>query len=94
MARLNAKWFELLELTSPTEDAHYRHCYPEHLLKLLAQRAYEGVLSSGSAVAAPRELPCVAKALNDAWGQFWQHPTGYLSWEQDKIKELKLALNF
>jgi hypothetical protein len=82
-------WEQLLEMSGAKAEAEYRQCFPEQLLENIAQKAYEGVYSSGFRIASPTINQPVHNILNQAWDVFWSKPKNYASWEQNAVSELR-----
>ncbi len=62
-------------------DPGYRQCYPDSIVKVVAEVALEGVKGIGCGVAAANAVPRIDGIMNEAWGVFRRDPVSYSSWE-------------
>jgi hypothetical protein len=82
-------WEQLLEMSGAKAEAEYRQCFPEQLLENIAQKAYEGIYSSGFRIVSPHTNQPVHVILNEAWNVFWSKPKNYPIWEQKAVSDLR-----
>ncbi len=68
--------------------AAYRRYFPSALLGTIVDKAAQGVQTLGYRLAQPGMQEPIRKWLNDAWAEFWQAPSGYVTWEKREADKL------
>ena len=71
-----------------TAERPYYRCYPEELLRKIAQCAYQGVKDIKCRIASPETEDTVHAKLNQAWEKFWESPEMFVQWEKQAIGQL------
>ena len=87
--KIRQRWDELTSVAEERADPEYYRCYPDHILKLIAEKALEGVLEMGCRIAKPDTDSPIHNILNETWAEFWQDPKGFSNWERNAVKKLK-----
>jgi len=87
------RWQQLLRISGTKAEPEYRRCFPEHILKALAQIALKGITAMGCRVANPNMQDPIYSILNQAWTEFWHAPSDYAIWEKTAVKELYRLCN-
>lgn len=88
-AEIEARWNELASISGGSPDADYRQCYPDSLLKAVAERALEGVRGIGCRITTRGSHQRIGGILNEAWRVFWRDPVGYSAWESETVRQLR-----
>lgn len=86
---IGQRWNQLIAVSGMKPEPEYLRCYPDHVLKDFAQRAYEGVSATGCCWSTTEMKGRVYIILNQAWVEFWNDPVNYLVWEREAVKKLK-----
>jgi hypothetical protein len=81
-------WQTLLSQINAKPEPEYHRCYPDDLLRKIAQYARKGVEGLKCRIAIPETNDPVHSLLNQAWGEFWKNPTGYVKWEKQAVSSL------
>lgn len=90
--RIKQHWEKLVLVTGEEPEPEYFRCYPDHVLKRLAEKALEGVRNMGCRIAMPETNDPIYNTLNDAWAEFWNDPKGYPNWEKVAVSQLRQLL--
>lgn len=86
---IKLKWDELITISGSKPEPEYKRCYPESLLRQIAEVAVTGVNGIGCKVAELRTDTPVYSLLNQAWTEFWKDSKEYIDWERKAVKELR-----
>lgn len=86
---IEARWNELVNISGERPDADYYQCYPENLLRIVAERSLEGVRGIGCQIASRTSNQMIGGILNKAWQIFWNDPVGYSDWEKETVRRLR-----
>jgi len=96
VSNLQEKWehYKLICLfAKPTE---HDHCYPDHLMKELANNVFRGCKKIGLTPYTSQKLNedaiNIPLALNESWKLFQRDPKSYLIWEEMEVKKIKFYL--
>lgn len=89
---IEKRWEELASIDGARPDADYRQCYPDGILKLVAEAAHDGVAGIGCRCAVASAVPHVGGIMNEAWIAFWRNPLSYSAWEKEAIHQLRQHL--
>ena len=81
-------WKAFLSQINAKPEPEYYRCYPDDLLKTIAEYALLGVKELQCRVATPNTNDVVHDILNEAWTQFWKNPTNYIQWEKQAVSQL------
>jgi hypothetical protein len=57
-------------------------------LERIVDKAHQGIQAAGCQLAQPGMQGPMRKLLNDAWAEFWQAPSGYVTWEKREADKL------
>ncbi len=90
---IRVRWDELLSITGSQREPEYSRCYPDALLKGIADLARDGVVAIGCRIASPQTNDMIHKTLNEAWEHFWDDPDQYVKWEGEQTRQLKVYLS-
>lgn len=85
---IEARWNKLVRISDGSPDADYYQCYPENLLRIVAERALQGVKKIGCRIASKTSDQKIGGVLNKAWQIFWDNPVGYSDWEKETVRRL------
>jgi hypothetical protein len=88
-AQIEGRWNLFVAATQTQIEPEYLRCFPGHLMRMLAQKALQGVEGMKCRVAAPETKDFVHRVFNGAWAEFWRDPVGYVSWEKEAVESLK-----
>jgi hypothetical protein len=88
-AEIEGRWNELITAAKAAPDPDYRRCFPDSIIKSMAEKALAGVRGIKCRVAEPVISSPVHDILNQAWGEFWRDPARYASWEKNAVEELR-----
>lgn len=86
---IKAKWEELITISGAKATPEYRRCYPDSLIRQIANEAVVGVTNIGCCVAEPKNTTSIYCLLNDAWTEFWRDPYKYISWEREAVMKIR-----
>lgn len=97
-SQLKARWNEYLALIGDSPPQDYALCYPTRILKSLAQHIYDGCKAIGLK-AFSEQVPIsgnqtISNLLNDAWREFLAKPQEYRTWEECRLAELRVNLEY
>jgi hypothetical protein len=95
-AHLRSRWNEYLSLTGDNPPQDYALCYPNQMLKKLAQYVYDGCKALGLKPLS-EQVPLsggqtVSHSLNEAWREFLANPQQYPIWEEARLVEMRVNL--
>lgn len=88
---IKARWKELMVISGSKPEPEYHRCFPESLLRQIAQHALTGVQRIGCKIAVKGETSHVVSILNSAWDKFWESPIQYPAWERDTAEQLRMV---
>lgn len=92
--QMEHRWNELLRISGAIAEPEYQRCFPEHILEMFAQKAYEATLELKCKVISSDTDQPIYLMLNQAWDVFWNQPHQYISWERETVQKLqKLCAN-
>lgn len=86
---IQAKWDELITISGARPEPEYRRCFPDSILRQIAENAITGVNGIGCQVATPQTKTPVYSLLNEAWTKFWDDPLQYITWEREAVRHLR-----
>ena len=86
--KIEWRWNEFLEEISAKMEPEYHRCYPNHLINIIADYAWNAVKEIKTRIVAPSVDEPVHNLLNQAWNQFWKDPSGYVEWEKQEVQTL------
>ncbi|MGH9845356.1 MAG: hypothetical protein ACREEM_42120, partial [Blastocatellia bacterium] len=89
-AEIEARWNRFAATAQSQPEAEYRRCFPNHIIKLLAEKALEGVNGMQCRIARPETNDYVHGIFNQAWDEFWRNPASYVEWEKRAVEALRL----
>ncbi len=89
VGEIERRWDELGAISNAQPDPDYRQCYPDDILKAVAEAALEGVRLIGCRVASAEAASYIGSVMNEAWGVFWRDPIGYSGWEKETVRRLR-----
>lgn len=87
---IEAQWNRFAATAQSQPEAEYRRCFPDHIIKLLAKKALEGVNGMQCRIARPETKDYVHGVFNQAWDEFWRNPNSYVEWEKRAVEALRL----
>jgi hypothetical protein len=95
-SRLNKKWNHYKSICHFEKPTEHDHCYPDHLMKALAQNVFDGCTTIGlksfiSQKHTKNEIN-IPLILDEAWTLFQTDPKKFLTWEDAAVKSLKASL--
>jgi hypothetical protein len=85
---IHDRWTELLAICGGSPEAEYHRCYPQGILEMLSETAYDGITAMKSRVVSPMAYDRVSGVLNEAWDVFWSDPDGFAAWEKATVEHL------
>jgi hypothetical protein len=95
-SRLNEKWIHYKSICRFDKPFEHDHCYPDHLIRALAQNILEGCtkiglksLGSQKHIEDTINIPLI---LDEAWALFQKDPEKFLLWEDSTVKMLNASL--
>ena len=86
---LKHRWNDYLKIADVKTNGNYKRCFPNELLEIIVNLAYEGIQETPCRIVNPSVADPVHSILNEAWQQFWCHPYLYLDWEKEQINRLQ-----
>jgi hypothetical protein len=86
---IEQRWIKFLGVVGAQPSPEYRRCFPESLIRQIANAALEGTRAIGCNIAQPAMSDPIRMILNEAWQHFWSSPTTYVQWEEDATKKLQ-----
>ena len=86
--RIRAHWIGLLKAIGVESDGIHGRCYPQNLLKRIAECAIEGVQGIKCRITGKDTTGEVHELLNEAWERFWSAPSDYVEWERQAVERL------
>jgi hypothetical protein len=93
---LNEKWKHYKSICHFNRPTEHQHCYPDHLIKSLAENVFDGCTKIGlkSFVSQKhiKDVINIPLLLNESWNIFQADPNKFLIWEDDAVKGLKISL--
>jgi len=87
-ARLGAAWSSMLATLGARREPEYMWCYPNSLLKQIAEQALLGTQEINVRIFRSAEGGTVSSELNVAWEQFWSDAVGFQAWEKAAVERL------
>lgn len=91
--RLRERWIELTSISGARAEPEYHRCYPDLILREIAEQGLQGVKGIGCRIAARSQFPPIVDLLNRAWIEFWRAPAQFSEWERKAVKQLKGMAN-
>jgi hypothetical protein len=88
-AEIEGWWDRLVVTAQSRPEPEYHRCFPQQIIKLLAEKALEGVTGMNCRIAKPETSDYVHSVFNQAWNEFWRAPSGYVGWEKQAIEALR-----
>lgn len=89
---IEQKWKELLEADEAKPSAEYTRCFPQKIIRFIAEKAYEGTQSLNCRLATTETNDPIHHLFNQAWTNFWLDPADYVDWEKATIDEIREKL--
>lgn len=86
---IKQRWDTLIALSPNGSNADYYYCYPESLLDLVTQKAYEGTVGIACNIVSLENQGAICQILNSAWDAFWSNPSEFASTEKSMIELLQ-----
>jgi len=88
--KIEGRWNELLRISGAVAEPEYQRCFPDDLLAMFAQKAYEATLELKCQIVTPQTDHPIYALLNKAWDVFWNEPSRYIEWERKAVEELRV----
>ena len=88
-ADIEDRWNRFVSTTQTGIEAEYLRCFPNHIIRMLAEKALRGVTGMNCRIATPNTNDLVHGTFNEAWIEFWNNPRGYVDWEKRSVERLK-----
>lgn len=88
--KIEGRWNELLRISGAVAEPEYQRCFPDDLLAMFAQKAYEATLELKCQIVTPQTDQPIYSLLNKAWDVFWNEPGRYIEWERKAVEELRV----
>src|SRR5262249_30212256 len=82
---LQGKWNEIIAISGAKPEPEYRRCFPDPLLRQIAEIGVSGVQGIGCQMAYSGTTTPIYGLLNEAWTKFWTDPTRYIAWERNAV---------
>lgn len=86
---IEERWTHFVTATETTIEPEYHRCFPRQLIKLLADKALQGVTEVGCNLAQPQAPSGLGEVFTQAWQEFWRDPRGYVEWEKKAVAQLR-----
>lgn len=86
---IEQKWNALLAMSGAKPEPEFQRCFPDSILEMFAQKAYEATLEMKCNIVTPQTDYPIYTLLNEAWGVFWQNPRQYIEWERTARQRLR-----
>ena len=83
------RWNALLAMSGAKPEPEFQRCFPDPILEMFAQRAYEATLEMKCNIVTPQTDHPIYTLLNEAWDVFWQRPQRYIEWERSARQRLR-----
>ena len=90
VARIRLRWVELVDSIGAGESPSYGRCYPQDILRRIAQEARTATHSIGCVLADPNAAKPIERVFSLAWDQFWEAPSEFANWEARTARDLGL----
>jgi len=87
--KIEQKWIALLNMSGAAPEPEFQRCFPESILELFAQKAYEATLELKCDIVTPQTDYPIYSLLNEAWDVFWTQPNCYIDWERSARLQLR-----
>ncbi|MCI0387680.1 MAG: hypothetical protein MOB07_02765 [Acidobacteria bacterium] len=86
---IEEQWNRLAATAQSRPEAEYHRCFPRQIIKLLTEKALEGVTGMKCRVARSETNDYVHGVFNQAWKEFWSNPNKYVVWEKQAVEVLR-----
>jgi len=86
--QIRSRWQSFLAESGAKPEAEYHRCYPDSILKTIAEHARQGLIGTQLRIANTNTTDPIHSLLNEAWRIFWQAPDLYVTWEKSAVSEL------
>lgn len=83
------RWNRFISTAQTQIDPEYLRCFPQRVIKMLAEKAFRGVAEMKCRIAKPETDDFAHCAFNQAWIEFWRNPSSYADWEKKTVDLLK-----
>jgi len=94
---LNEKWNQYKMFCHFDKPTEHDHCYPEYLMKSLAENVFQGCTKIGLKPFVSQNhikgLINIPLTLDHSWNLFHIDPKKFLIWEESEVKNLKATLS-
>ena len=81
-------WQSVIGSSSYKPPSDFRTCYPQDVLEKIAKQCLEGVKAIGCRIAHTECGDEIHTLLNEAWQRFWDNPSEYATWEDQRTRKL------
>ncbi len=81
-------WQSVIGSSSYKPPSDFRTCYPQDMLEKIAKQGLEGVKAIGCRIAHAKCDDEIHTLLNEAWQRFWDNPSEYAAWEDQRTRKL------
>ena len=87
-AKVHECWRSYLLQCAARPEPEYHRCYPDHLIRTIAERTRDGVIGMQARICSEDTKDPIHALLNEAWIKFWAAPDCYVTWEKQAVNRL------
>lgn len=87
-AKIHERWQTFLSQSGARPEPEYHRCYPDHVMRMMAERTRDGVSRMQVRIASKDTTDPIHSLLNEAWDRFWADPDAYVPWEKGAVSRL------